>query len=198
MVGDVVMSAVLDARELAVGSGVEIVAEIQPGVPRLYVDGRRLMQALTAVIQSAVRFTREGHGRTCARRSLRAPTELRVDVESSGRMAPRTEREKLFDAFKDAESRAPSRKPRARPVARAIDPPSARRVRGRLGDEARRDGLPHDHPDPGGAGARGPAPGTGQHRLSKLAAAIRHSAARAACLEDEAESGRRESRRRAY
>ncbi len=102
MVGDVVMSAVLDARDLAVGSPVEIVAEIQPGVPRLYGDGARLVQALAAVIQSAVRFTQQGT--VYVRATVPAGgTELRVDVESSGRMAPGTDREKLFDAFKDTD-----------------------------------------------------------------------------------------------
>ncbi len=102
MVGDVVMSAVLDARDLAVGSPVEIVAEIQPGVPRLYADGARLVQALTAVIQSAVRFTQQGTVHVRATLPAGA-TEMRVDVESSGRMAPGTDREKLFDAFKDTD-----------------------------------------------------------------------------------------------
>jgi signal transduction histidine kinase len=102
MVGDVVMSAVLDARDLAVGSSVEIVAEIQPGVPRLYADGTRLVQALTAVIQSAVRFTQQGT--IHVRATLPAGADdLRVDVESSGRTSPGTDREKLFDAFKDTD-----------------------------------------------------------------------------------------------
>jgi two-component system sensor histidine kinase/response regulator len=102
MVGDVVMSAVLDARDLAVGAPVEIVAEIQPGVPRLYGDGSRLVQALTAVIQSAVRFTQQGtiHVRATV---PSGSNMLRVDVESTGRAAPGTDREKLFDAFKDAD-----------------------------------------------------------------------------------------------
>ena len=102
MVGDVVMSAVLDTRDLAVGSNVEIVAEIQPGVPRLYADGSRLVQALTAVIQSAVRFTQQGT--VHVRATVPAGSGgLRLDVESSGRTAPGTEREKLFDAFKDSD-----------------------------------------------------------------------------------------------
>lgn len=100
MVGNVVMSAVLDVRDLAEGSNVEVVAEIQPGVPHLYADGARFVQALTAVIQSAVRFTQQGtvHVRATL---LAGSTDLRVDVESSGRTVPGTEREKLFDAFRD-------------------------------------------------------------------------------------------------
>jgi K+-sensing histidine kinase KdpD len=102
MVGDVVMSAVLDARDLAVGSNVEVVAEIQPGVPRLFADGGRLVQALTAVIQSAVRFTQEGA--VHIRATLQAgSSDLRIDVETSGRTAPGTDRDKLFDAFREAD-----------------------------------------------------------------------------------------------
>jgi signal transduction histidine kinase len=100
MVGDVVMSAVLDARDASAGSDVEIVGEIQPRVPQLYVDGTRMVQALTAVIQSAVRFTVKGV--VHVRATLPAgSTDLRLDVESAGRTAPSNERDRIFDAFKD-------------------------------------------------------------------------------------------------
>jgi signal transduction histidine kinase len=100
MVGDVVMSAVLEARELLVGSGVEVVGEIQPGVPKLYVDAARIVQALTAVIASAVRFTEKGV--VHVRATLSAASEsLRINVESSGRTVPTAELEKVFEAFKD-------------------------------------------------------------------------------------------------
>ncbi len=103
MVGDVVMSAVLDAKELAVGTGVEIVAEIQPGVPRLFVDSTRINQALTAVIMSGVRFSEKGevHVRAAIPQSI--PNKLRIDVESSGRGVPPEELEKVFEAFKYAD-----------------------------------------------------------------------------------------------
>jgi signal transduction histidine kinase len=101
MVGDVVMSAVLDARELAVGSNVEVAGEIQPGVPRLFVDGARIVQALTAIISTAVRFTEQGVVRV--RATLPAGSEsLRIDVETQGRTTASAERGKVFEAFKDA------------------------------------------------------------------------------------------------
>ncbi len=100
MLGDVVMSAVLDARDLAVGTGVDVVGEIQPGVPKLYIDGERIVQALTAVITSAVRFTEKGVVRV--RATLPESSErLRIDVESSGRTVPTGEISKVFEAFKD-------------------------------------------------------------------------------------------------
>jgi len=102
MVGDVVMSAVLDARELAVGSNVEVAGEIQPGVPRLFVDGARIVQALTAIISTAVRFTEQGVVRV--RATLPAGSEsLRIDVETQGRTTASAERGKVFEAFKDAD-----------------------------------------------------------------------------------------------
>lgn len=102
MMGDVVMSAVLDARELAVGADVEVVGEIQPGVPKLFVDSSRIVQALTAVIITAVRFTEKGVVRV--RITIPAGSEtLRIDVEVSGRTAPSAERDKIFEAFKDAD-----------------------------------------------------------------------------------------------
>ncbi len=103
MVGDVVMSAVLDAKELAVGTGVDIVAEIQPGVPRLFVDPTRIIQAITAVIMSAVRFSEKGQIHVRAAIPQGVANKLRIDVESSGRGVPHEELEKVFEAFKYAD-----------------------------------------------------------------------------------------------
>jgi signal transduction histidine kinase len=103
MVGDLVMSAVLEARDLAVGTHVQIAAEIQPGVPRLLVDATRVVQALQGVIMTAVRFTAEG-GVVNVRATVPAGTgRLQIDVETSWRGLPEVEREKLFEAFKDAD-----------------------------------------------------------------------------------------------
>jgi signal transduction histidine kinase len=102
MVGDVVMSAVLDARELAVGSNVEVAGEIQPGVPQMFVDATRIVQALTAIISTAVRFTEQGVVRVRATLS-EGSDSLRIDVETQGRTAASAERGKVFEAFKDAD-----------------------------------------------------------------------------------------------
>jgi signal transduction histidine kinase len=102
MMGDVVMSGVLEARDLTVGSGVEVVGEIQPGVPKMYIDGTRMVQALSAIIVSAVRFTEKGvvHVRATV---PAGGDRLRIDVESSGRTVPSAELEKIFEAFKDSD-----------------------------------------------------------------------------------------------
>jgi len=102
-VGDVVMSSVLEARDLAVGTEVQIKGEIQPGMPTLLVDGTRIVQALTAVVMTAVRFSDKGI--VPVRATLPDSGErLRVEVETSGEGLPVVEREKIFDAFKSAES----------------------------------------------------------------------------------------------
>ena len=102
-VGDVVMSSVLEARDLAVGTDVKIQGEVQPGMPTLLVDGTRIVQALTAVVMTAARFTDKGV--VPVRATLPDTGErLRIEVETSGEGLPVGEREKIFDAFKSAES----------------------------------------------------------------------------------------------
>ena len=102
-VGDVVMSAVLEARDLTVGTDVQVTAEIQPGMPKLFVDGTRVAQALTAIVLTAARFSHKGI--IPMRATLPGDgARLRVEVETSGEGLPLAEREKIFDAFKSAES----------------------------------------------------------------------------------------------
>jgi signal transduction histidine kinase len=101
-VGDVVMPAVLDARELTAGMNVQITGEIQPGVPRILVDSARLAQALTAIVLVASRFAEKGH--VVVRAAMPVGGEqLRIDVEVTGRGISAADREKIFDAFKHAD-----------------------------------------------------------------------------------------------
>jgi signal transduction histidine kinase len=101
-VGDVVMPAVLDARELTAGMHVGITGEIQPGVPRILVDPTRLTQGLTAIILVAARFAEKGH--VVVRAAMPAKGEqMRIDVEVTGRGISAADREKIFDAFKHAD-----------------------------------------------------------------------------------------------
>ncbi len=101
-VGDIVMPAVLGARELSTATQVEIIGEIQPGVPRILADPARLAQALTAIILVAARFAEKGH--MVVRAAMPAGSEqLRIDVEVTGRGISAADREKVFDAFKQAD-----------------------------------------------------------------------------------------------
>ncbi len=102
-VSDVVMSSVLEARDLAVGTAVTVQAEIQSDLPSILIDGTRIVQALTAVVMTAVRFTDKGV--VPVRATLPdTGTRLQIEVETSGEGLPVGEREKIFDAFKSAES----------------------------------------------------------------------------------------------
>jgi signal transduction histidine kinase len=101
-VGDVVLSAVLNARELTAGVRVDITGEIQPGVPRILADPERLTQALMAIVLVAARFAERGH--VVVRAAMpSAGEQLRLDVEVTGRGISGADREKIFDAFKHAD-----------------------------------------------------------------------------------------------
>jgi len=101
-VDDVVTSAVLEARDLTVGLDVDVTGEIQPDVPRIFVDAARLAQALTAIILVATRFA--DHGHVVVRASLPEVEErLRIDVEVTGRVIAAADRKKVFDAFTQAD-----------------------------------------------------------------------------------------------
>ena len=102
MVRDVVMSAVLDARDLAVVTEVQVDGEVDPDLPKIYIDPERIVQALTAVISSAVRFTDKGGVHVRATLPVDEP-RLLVAVETSGRGLPVEERDKIFEAFKYAD-----------------------------------------------------------------------------------------------
>lgn len=104
LVDDVVMSSVLEARDLSVGSEVQIMGEIQPGIPTLLIDGTRIVQALTAVVMTAARFSDKGIVPVRATLPADQGARLRIEVETSGEGLPVAEREKIFDAFKSAES----------------------------------------------------------------------------------------------
>jgi signal transduction histidine kinase len=101
-VGDVVMAAIADARELTSGMQVNISGEIQPGVPPILADPHRLTQALTAVVLLASRFGEKGN--VVVRAAMPAAGEqLRVDVEVTTPLASASDREKIVDAFQHPE-----------------------------------------------------------------------------------------------
>lgn len=100
---DVVMSSVLEARDLAPTAHVQITGETQTDMPTMMVDATRLVQGLTAVVLTAVRFG--GEDVVPVRASLPGSGErLRIEVETRGEGLPEAERAKLFDAFASAAS----------------------------------------------------------------------------------------------
>jgi signal transduction histidine kinase len=101
-VGDVVMQAVLDARGLSNGQHVDISGELQPDLPLMNVDETRLVQALVAIILTAVRFAERGH---VIVRAATPPGDRRVgiDVVVTGRSLASADRERVFEAFDHAD-----------------------------------------------------------------------------------------------
>jgi signal transduction histidine kinase len=101
-ISDVIMTTVSATRELAQNTKAQIVAEIQPGAPRVLVDPQRLSQALTAIVLVALRFADRGHA--VIRAAMPAVGEqLRIDVEVTGLGTATEDREKVFDAFKQTQ-----------------------------------------------------------------------------------------------
>lgn len=99
MVGDVVMSAVLDTRDLIAGSAVQIQAEIQPGIPKLSLDTTRAVQALTSIILTSARLA--DRGVVSVRATAPDPADrLRIEIESPANNLRTEERDKMFEAFK--------------------------------------------------------------------------------------------------
>jgi signal transduction histidine kinase len=99
LMADVVTSSVLDIRDLGLPPGVDVVAEIQPGLPRVFIDPARVVQSLNGVISSAVRFTDKGTVQVRATWPSGAD-RVRIDIETTGRAVPAGERERIFEAFK--------------------------------------------------------------------------------------------------
>ncbi|MEO8876538.1 MAG: HAMP domain-containing sensor histidine kinase, partial [Polyangiaceae bacterium] len=99
LMADVVASAVLDIRDLGLPQGVEVMAEIQPGLPRVFIDPARVVQALNGVISSAVRFTDKGTVQVRATWPSGAD-RIRIEIETTGRGIPAGERERIFEAFR--------------------------------------------------------------------------------------------------
>jgi signal transduction histidine kinase len=101
-VGDVVATALNDARALGERTAPEIVGEIQDGIPPVFADPARLAQALTAIILVASRFAERGR---VVVRAARPPAgeKQRIDIEAPGRGVMQADREKVFDAFQNAD-----------------------------------------------------------------------------------------------
>jgi signal transduction histidine kinase len=98
-VGDVVMAAITDARELTSDLGVHITGEVQPGVPPVLVDPARFAQALTATVLVATRVAEKSEIVVRAAMPTRGG-RLRVDVEVTAPLAS-MHHDKLLEAFQN-------------------------------------------------------------------------------------------------
>ena len=95
---DVVMAAVLDARELGTELARTIEVSAPESLPSLRVDSARLSQGLTALILAASRIATPG-----ARVDVTAAatdTFVSIDVATDGGAEAKAERDELFEAFR--------------------------------------------------------------------------------------------------
>lgn len=100
---DVVLAAVAEARELVEGSKATLATDLPRGALDLLVDPERAVQALVAMISTAVRFS--GGGVVTVRvTSDEDGAAANVDVETPGDALPHAQRDRLFDASKDAKA----------------------------------------------------------------------------------------------
>lgn len=98
-----VIGAVLDVAGYLLPPGkVRLAQELPDVLPAIVADEDRLRQVLFNLIGNAVKFTREGEIRVKAERQGRC---LRIAVEDTGCGIPAKLREKIFDAFEQAEHR---------------------------------------------------------------------------------------------
>jgi len=75
---------------------VRVSPEVAPGLPELYMDGRRLEQVLTHLLDNAVKFTTRGEivVRVSAKDAI-----MRMEVDDPGKGIPKDELENIFDTF---------------------------------------------------------------------------------------------------
>jgi len=112
---EIAEAAVRRGRELAAekGDSVDVIGELQPGLPLVLVDGHRLAQAVQNLVANAVKFcdrgvvrvrishqAREGSLNRAPRAQDSTTEGIRIEVEDQGRGIPEKELAQIFDAFR--------------------------------------------------------------------------------------------------
>ena len=101
---EILTEAVARGRALVEGREVEIEAELQPGLPPVYVDSRRIVQAVVALIRHAARSLEKATVRLRTRIALGPPgpdRHLRVEFYDAIGALPTEEVERIFEAFQE-------------------------------------------------------------------------------------------------
>ncbi len=93
--GDVVNIAVERVR--SVSAHVQILVQLEPALPLLFVHGVFIEQALVNILDNAIRFS--PNGGTIRVRGRRGDAELVLEVCDEGPGIPESERERIFDMF---------------------------------------------------------------------------------------------------
>jgi len=104
---DILANVVERGRELTqekpAGERVEVVAELQPGIAPIYVDEKRLTQAVVNLVANAVKFVDRGVVRVRISQGAHGPygkNAVKFEVEDQGRGIPEKELAQIFEAFR--------------------------------------------------------------------------------------------------
>lgn len=101
---EILTQAVTRAQGLVEGREVEIVAELQPGLPPVHVDQRRIVQAVVALFRHSASSLSKTRIRLRARVAYGPPgpeRHLRVEIHDAIGAIPPEEVERIFEAFQE-------------------------------------------------------------------------------------------------
>jgi len=100
-VQEVVETARTSLRSLAVEKGLEFVADVPPGLPLAYGDGKRITQCLTNLVGNALKFTKRG----CVAISARLDGDCVVySVADTGIGIPADQLDQIFGEFRQVDA----------------------------------------------------------------------------------------------
>lgn len=101
---EILTEAVRQGRSIVEGQEVEIEAELQPGLPPVFVDQRRIVQAVVALFRNAASSLAKTRIRLRARVALGPPgpeRHLRVEIYDALGAIPALEVARIFEAFQE-------------------------------------------------------------------------------------------------
>lgn len=102
---DIVADSIERMAESALRKGIELIGDVEPGLPRLHGDPFRLQQILINLMANAIKFTDQGYVLVRVRRAAAATNEavLAVDVQDTGIGIPAEAQKRIFEAFEQAD-----------------------------------------------------------------------------------------------
>jgi signal transduction histidine kinase/DNA-binding NarL/FixJ family response regulator len=123
------------AAVMAASKDLELLVRYQAGAPaRVIADAGRIRQVLVNLVGNAIKFTGRGHVLVSVTGVARAPDQaaLRIAVEDTGPGIPASERERVFDKFRQLDS-SPTRTHGGTGLGLAISRALVRRMGGAIG-----------------------------------------------------------------
>jgi signal transduction histidine kinase len=100
-IGDLIVE-VLQNYQIAAGQrNIELIHRVDPGIPNVHADRRRLEQVLDNLLSNAIKFTGP-NGRIEVVASQTANRKLRIEVKDSGVGIPAAQLDQLFQKYRQA------------------------------------------------------------------------------------------------